>query len=287
MAGTQAVPTSHLPSSRASAPPADFEAVWPLVSPIEGWLSKEQGAVLYEGAASVPAGCWIVEVGSWHGRSTVLLAKGKRPTVGLLAVDPFLEQPYGGGEAAYEAFCANLRTAGVESEVQLVRETSEQAAAACGLLLEVAAQQALSVPSEPVGGVDPENSAGSRAKVGLLYVDGAHDRNSVLADVDGWEPSVRPGGLVCFHDAFFRIGVTMALLERHVMNTRFQYLGSVGSLAVFRRERLLSNRAAVSGSLRMLGQLGYFARNMLITPAVRRNWQPLLWLIPPEDSCEY
>jgi predicted O-methyltransferase YrrM len=272
----------------ASAPAAGsggFDDAWSAVSPIEGWLSKEQASVLYEVAAAVTADGWIVELGSWHGKSTVLLAKAKSRTVRLLAVDPFFERPHGGGEAAYRSFCTNVRTAGLDAKIHLFRGTSEQAAAACNLLFEAVAGEAASRMGAE-GRMESANGMAPR-QIGLLYIDAAHDRTSVLTDIDRWRPFVAEGGYVCFHDAFFRIGVTLAVLERHVMNTRFRYLGSAGSLAVFRCARQVSTRTSVADTLRLVGRLGYFARNMLITPAVRRNWRPLLWLIPPEDSCQY
>ena len=118
-------------------------------------------------------------------------------------------------------------------------------------------------------------------------MDGLHDRNSVLADIDLWEPRVVDGGLACFHDAFFRVGVTLALIQRHLLDYRFGYLGSVSNLAMFRREPRIGNRAAIRSSLRLLGRLGYLGRQMVTTAAVRRGWSPLLTLLPPEEDFEY
>jgi predicted O-methyltransferase YrrM len=253
-----------------------FEAAWAKASVIEGWLSREQASVLHAAAGCVQPGCWIVEIGSWHGKSTVVLAHGKTPQTILLTIDPYPDRPYGGGEGAYQTLLANVRRSGVEDDVQLFRGTSEEGARAFDLITEL-----LDDPA-----AEAESPRGS-ARIGLLFVDGAHDRNSVLADIDGWEQFVVDGGLVCFHDAFFRLGVTLALLERHLMNTRFRYLGSVGSLAVFRRERKVGTAATLSSSARLVGRFGYLGRNMLVTLGVRGKLRPLLKLVPPEEDFLY
>jgi Methyltransferase domain len=285
-------PTGAITTRRSRAQSVEkmrdgFDAAWDMVSPVEGWLSREQALVLYEAAALARSDSWIVEIGSWHGRSTILLAKAKSPGVGLLTVDPYRERPYGGGEAALDAFCRNARRAGVEAEIRLFRGTSEEAAVATRVVFQAA------------GEAGHNDRSLSRAEahsygrptvpgVGLLYIDGAHDVSSVLVDIDSWEPLIIEGGVVCFHDAFFRVGVTLALLARHLVNSRFHYLGSVGSLAVFRRERKVPTAMVITGSLKMLGRFGYLGRNMVVSLGVRRRWaRSVLRIVPPEDCCEY
>jgi predicted O-methyltransferase YrrM len=263
-----------------------FEDVWPLVSKIDGWLSREQAQALYAAAKTVRPDCWIVEIGSHHGRSTAAQAMGKEESVPMLAIDPFPERR-GGGETAFRVFRRNLRDLGLEDEVQLFRGTSEEAARSVRLLFEVAGEEASRRTASEArdSPVARERPAGSG--IGLLFIDGLHDRSSVLADVDAWEPEVVEGGLVFFHDAFFRLGVTLALLERHLFNTRFRYLGSVSNMAMFRREEVVGDRAAFRDTLALLGRLRYLARNMLTALGLRCNSKLILRLVPPEDDFEY
>jgi Methyltransferase domain len=264
-----------------------FEDVWPLVSKIDGWLSKEQAQALYAAARTVRPDSWIVEIGSHHGRSTVAQAMGKGESVPMLAIDPF-PQRRGGGERAFAIFRRNLRDLDLEGEVQLFRGTSEEAARSVPLLFEVAGEEASRSSTAGDGGEWPvaqERPVGSG--IGLLFIDGLHDRNSVLADTDAWEPKVVEGGLVFFHDAFFRVGVTLALLERHLFNTRFRYLGNVSNMAMFRREEVVGDRAALRDTLALLGRLRYFARNMLTSFGLRRNSKLILRHVPPEPDFEY
>ena len=183
-----------------------FDRDWPLIARVFGWLSRDQAAALHAAASRVRPGHAIVEIGSHKGRSTIALGKGKAAGVGLLAVDP-----WGGanGDEVLAAFRRNLEESDLATEVQVFRGTSEQASR------EEARLRELLTGASPDGGW-----------IGLLFVDGLHDRNSVLADIHRWEPSVVMGGLVYFHDAFFRRGVTLAVLERHLLNPRFRYRGS-------------------------------------------------------------
>jgi predicted O-methyltransferase YrrM len=263
-----------------------FDAVWPMIAAIDGWLSQEQARALHAASATVDSGAWIVEIGSHEGRSTAALALGRSAPAPLLAVDPYPPQSRGGGDATLAAFLENMRRLGFDEDVQLFRGTSNDAARNLALLCEVAAAE------RPVRLAGSGETAGPlpiaiTPAIGLLFVDGLHDRNSVLHDINAWEPHIAPGGLAFFHDAFFRLGVTLALLQRHLLNFEFRYLGSVGNLAMFQRVHDVGNREALADSLRLLGRLSYFVRNLITTLGVRRGWGPLLRAFPPEEDFEY
>jgi predicted O-methyltransferase YrrM len=231
-----------------------FEEAWRESAAIEGWLSEPQARVLARAARRVVSGSWIVEVGSHHGKATVLMAKAKPTGTGLLAVDPFDDPRWGGGSAAFGVFESNLAAAGVADEVRVFRGTSAEAA-----------------------------SQWSGDRIGLLYVDGAHDRQSVIADIRAWEPFLAEQGLVLFHDAFSSVGVTLALLQRHLVNRRFRYVASVASLAVFRREAR-TMLATIADAIRLAGRLGYFARNLVVKLALRRGQPGIAALLGHHDN---
>jgi len=278
--------SEHQRDRRHSTTPAGgFEADWPLVARIDGWLSREQAATLYRAAATVRPGCWIVEIGSAYGRSTAALGLGKEDGVYVLAIDPWPGPPLGSGDEALAAFCENMRRLGLAGDVQAFRGPSLQAARTHRLVFDVATTEA---SAGRLGRSSSERvHAWDEPAIGLLFVDGLHDPHSVLADIDAWEPYVVEGGLVLLHDAFFRVGVTIAVLRRHLLNWHFRYLGSVGNLAMFQRHQRVGNREVVRDSLRLLGRLSYFGRNVLTTFGVRRNSAPLLKLFPPEEDFEY
>src|SRR5512132_1744178 len=106
-----------------------FEDALRTVAGIGGWLSEEQARVLYERAAALPAGARIVEIGSYHGRSTIILALAA-PEAEVVAIDPFAAEQIATrerlresdvGESDLETFESNLERAGVRRRVRHVR----------------------------------------------------------------------------------------------------------------------------------------------------------------------
>jgi predicted O-methyltransferase YrrM len=226
-----------------------FDVVWRSVGDIDGWLTREQASELFRVAHAAAAPAAIVEIGSHHGKSTILLARAKNDDVRLVAVDPFEDARWGGGSEGLEVFRRNLSRGGVDGAVSFHRGTSATAAA------------------EWPGG-----------DVTLLYVDGAHDRASVLLDLDAWQPHIQLGAHVYLHDAFSSPGVTAAIMQRFLFSNRYEYVGSVGSLAMFRRTDL-GPLAALASSARLVARLAYFARNVGVKIALRRDWSSLARLL--------
>jgi hypothetical protein len=95
---------------------AAFDAAWSRV-PDEGWLTREEGMALWA-AANLPAAASgrILEVGSYFGRSTVLLAALGRM---IYSVDPFdgFHSDLSGDYIA-EQFINNLRTRSIFNVTQ-------------------------------------------------------------------------------------------------------------------------------------------------------------------------
>jgi predicted O-methyltransferase YrrM len=136
-----------------------------MLDDIEGWISDEEAALLYQLATRCTGRGVIVEIGSWKGKSTICLGKGtmQGQHVPIYAVDPHL-----GG--SFEEFQANIARAGIEELVTPIVEPSEQAA------------HHFDQPIE------------------LLFVDGSHYEEAVYLDYDLWVPKVIEGGIVAFHD---------------------------------------------------------------------------------------
>jgi hypothetical protein len=239
-------------------PMREFTQFWQAIDDIDGWLSEGQAQALCAAARAVPAPQRIVEIGSHLGRSTVLLALAAANGVKVHAVDPFDDPRWGGGAGLLEQFRRNLDGAGVTDRVDLY--------------------QGLSAAAAKAWGGDP---------VGLLFVDGAHDRASVLADIDGWTPHLADRARVYLHDAYSAPGVTMAVFER-LFHGDWHYLGSSRSLAMFERSPSISFAARTASRAAMAARLGYFARNLAIK-AGRKQGQT--WVGPllgwHEDAYPY
>jgi SAM-dependent methyltransferase len=230
-----------------------FAEAWAAASDVDGWLTEVQARRLFAAAAAVPATGRIVEIGSFRGRSAIVLARGARPGVEVVCVDPHagsdrgpqeIGAEAGRGNADFDAFHANLAAAGVAGRVRHVRRFSADAHD--------------DVPGD----------------VALLYVDGAHRFGPARADLAGWGRRVAPGGTMLVHDAFSSVGVTLALLAECVVRGGWRYAGRTGSLAEYERVSL-RGPARVRNAGQQLAQLPWFARNVLIKALVLAGLRPL------------
>jgi hypothetical protein len=235
-----------------------FEAALAAVAGVEGWLSEGQARRLWDAAAAVPPGGRIVEIGSFRGRSAIVLALASGGAAEVVAIDPHAGNDRGPqeihgsvdeGEADNAAFRANLARAGVLEAVRHVRLPSQDA----------------------LGSVD--------GPLDLLYVDGAHRLGPATQDIARWGERVRPGGRMLVHDSFSSIGVTLALLRLLALGGSFVYAGRERSLAEYRRVGTpLRAGERVRNALRQLAELPWFARNVLIKVLIVLRARPLLRL---------
>jgi Methyltransferase domain len=244
---------------------SSFETALAAAEGVEGWLSGGQARRLFERAATVPPGGRIVEIGSYRGRSAIVLANAASGAE-VVAIDPHAGNDRGPqeirgsaaeGEADNRAFRENLERAGVAGAVRHVRLPSQEA----------------------LGSVD--------GPIDLLYVDGAHRLRPAMDDIARWGARVRPGGTMLVHDSFSSIGVTLALLRLLGLGGDFVYVGRERSLAEYRRVGTpLSPAERVRNAARQLAQLPWFARNVLIKVAIVLRARPVLRLLG-HDSLDW
>ena len=234
-----------------------FARALTLVDGVQGWLTDAQARALYDAAQAVGPGGRIVEIGSFRGRSTIILASALPEGVELVAIDP-----HGGGDRGpqeiapdatrgdedHAAFVANLERAGVSERVRHVREMSQDAL------------QELPGP------------------VTLLFVDGAHRYRPASDDIARWGERVPVGGAMLIHDAFNAVGVTLAQVRLLVASKRWRYEGRRGSLAIYRRSSLSAIELA-SNALAQLVELPYFVRNGLVKVLLLARLRPLAQLL--------
>jgi SAM-dependent methyltransferase/predicted O-methyltransferase YrrM len=217
---------------------------------VQGWLTDAQADRLRAAAERVGAGGRIVEIGSYHGRSTIVLARATDAEV--VAIDPHAGNDRGPqqwtgtsaeGEADNRAFHANLARAGVAGRVRHVRRPSQDAL------------------GEVTGAVD------------VLYVDGAHRYAPASADITRWGARVAAGGTLLVHDAFSSVGVTLAILRHLLLSREFRYVGRSGSLAEYRRD----GAGSASSAARQLASLPWFARNLVLKAAIAAGLRKGPW----------
>lgn len=206
---------------------------------VNGWLSDAQALRLWARASELVAPARIVEIGSFQGRSTIVLARAIGDGVDVVAIDPHAGNDRGPqelsgfqSEAAHDnvVFNENLAAAGVRHRVTHIRKLS----------------------SDAHGDVaDP---------IDLLYIDGAHRYRPALDDIERWGARVRPGGTMLIHDSFSSIGVTLAIARHLFTTTDFRYLGRTGSLTEYRRE----HASAADNARGQAMALPWFAKNVVL-----------------------
>jgi predicted O-methyltransferase YrrM len=212
------------------------------VADVEGWLTPAQATRLWERAHELGPAARMVEIGSYRGRSAIVIAMAAPAGAQLIAVDPHAGNDRGPqqiegtaqeGERDNAAFRANLERAGVTGRVRHVRLPSQDALA--------------EIPGE----------------IDLLYVDGAHRYGPARDDLARWGARVRTGGRMLVHDSFSSIGVTLAIARLLVFGRNFHYEGRTGSLAEYTRAPLTGS-ARLRNALRQCAELPWFARNVVI-----------------------
>jgi predicted O-methyltransferase YrrM len=251
------------PDELASSARPSFRDAFALAKPVEGWLSEAQAERLWEAARRVPTGGLLVEIGSFRGRSAIVMASALADGARLVAIDPHAGGDRGPqeiaaeasrGDADHAAFLANLAGAGVADRVRHVRKFSDAA------------------------------HSDVEGPLSVLFVDGAHRFGPARADLVGWGGRVLAGGTMLVHDSFSSIGVTLALLTACAGSPDWRYEGRTGSLAEYsRRSGPASARERAVDFARQLGELPWFARNVAIKVLVlagRRRWAERIGLDP-------
>lgn len=237
-----------------SAEAKTFDQVFASIARVQGWMTRAQAQRLWDAAKRLPRGGRIVEIGSYHGRSAIVLSSAIEPGARVFAIDPHggndrgpqqIEGEVKDGQRDHEIFMANLRAAGVADKVEHIRKPSQDAIGDIPGLLDV------------------------------VYIDGAHRYVPAKADIERWGAKVAPGGTLLIHDSFSSIGVTLALLTTLVFGKDFRYIGRSGTMAEYRRERMDAGARLLSVT-RQLAQLPYFVRNVLFKVLLVLRLRPVV-----------
>ncbi|MEP7113149.1 MAG: class I SAM-dependent methyltransferase [Ilumatobacteraceae bacterium] len=224
-----------------------------VVHDVEGWLSTDQAARLYAAAAATGPGDQIVEIGSFRGRSTIVLAGAAPDDVSIIAIDPHAGNDRGPNEIRgfeshaavdHDAFNANLAAAGVADRVQHIREFS---------------------------GLAHEAVTGT---IAVLYIDGAHRYAPARADIHRWGSRVESGGTMLIHDSFSSVGVTLAISRELMLGGRFRYIGRTRSLTEYRADLDDTAWRRAVNTFRQIAQLPWFVKNLFVKVVltVRLGW---------------
>jgi predicted O-methyltransferase YrrM len=193
--------------------PADLQRTideaWEVTKKVPGYLLENEARFLGVLAAIVPASGTIVEIGSYRGRSTVMLGKvAARYGLGpVVAIDPhnspiLLPAEEAHQPSSYTDFLASIREARLEQQV------------------------------EPRLAYSREVSASWMRPIRLLWIDGDHSYAGAKTDFDEFFPHVAPNGVVALHDALNTcVGPIRVFVEDMLRSGRFGPAGFVHSIA--------------------------------------------------------
>jgi len=198
------------------------DVVVELARSIPGMFRRDEIPLLYRTARDAPGPGDYAEIGSWKGRTTLIQALGMRDGhasgAKLYAIDHHAQgdDPEGlylqarlarEGGSSLDELRANLKRFGVEDIVEPVVMRSQHAAS----LL-----------------------ADRGVRLRMLFIDGAHDEESVRGDIRGFVPLVNPGGIVAFHDCVGQGWVGVWKAYESELADRVEEIGRAGSLLVVR-----------------------------------------------------
>ncbi|MDX3384446.1 class I SAM-dependent methyltransferase [Streptomyces niveiscabiei] len=195
----------------------------------KGFMPEDEGLALYAVAVEAGAlGLPLLEVGTYCGRSAVLLADAARRTgVVALTVDHHRgseEQQPGWEYHDPETVDPEL---GLMDTLPTFRRTLHRA----GLEEHVVA----------LVGRSPQIAQLWNSPLGLVFIDGGHTDEHATADYEGWSPHVAQGGLLVIHDVFpdpedeFTGQAPYRIYLRALRSRVFEELGAQGSLRVLRK----------------------------------------------------
>ncbi|GAA2442259.1 class I SAM-dependent methyltransferase [Streptomyces macrosporus] len=195
----------------------------------KGFMPVDEGMALYAAAREAARlGLPLLEIGTYCGRSTILLADAARRAEGDVTVltvdhhrgseeqqpgweyhDPELVDPEVGLMDTLPTFRRTLHAAGLEDHVIALVGRSPRIASVWG------------------------------GKLGLVFVDGGHTDEHANADYEGWAPHLAEGGLLVVHDVFPDPAdggqAPYRIYRRALESGAFAEVSAVRSLRVLRR----------------------------------------------------
>lgn len=189
----------------------NIEAALKNAHSVPGFLADNELRFLGALAAIVPALGAVVEIGSFKGKSTVVLASiAARYGLGqVVAIDPHAGLSYLGNHVApvyqnptFSEFLASLKAARVEENVEVRRDFSRNVAAEW---------------NRPIR---------------LLWIDGDHSYPGCKQDFDLFSPYLSEGAVIAFHDSLNAFeGPIRVFVEEILRSDRFGPSGFVHSIA--------------------------------------------------------
>jgi MMP 1-O-methyltransferase len=203
-----------------------IERLFALADEVRGFMPEDEGRALHDAALRYLDGGVGVEIGTYCGKSTLLLGAAAQQTGSVVYT---VDHHHGSEEhqAGWEFHDASLvdEVTGLFDTLPLFRRTLD----AAGLDDHVVA----------VVGKSPLVARGWRTPLRFLFIDGGHSEAAATQDFDGWAKWVSPGGALVIHDVFPDPkdgGRPPYLIYCRAMDSgKFREVSATGSLRVLER----------------------------------------------------
>jgi MMP 1-O-methyltransferase len=192
----------------------------------KGFMPDDEGLALHAAGHEAASVGPLLEIGSYCGKSAVYLGAAARAGDTML----FSVDHHRGSEenqAGWEHHDPEVvdRATGRMDTLPFFRRTIERAGLEDAVVAVVGDSTTIAVHW--------------RTPLGLVFVDGGHAIDMVLADYEAWSPHIAPDGMLVFHDVFEdpRDGGQgpFEVWKRAVASGNFTPESTTGSLRVLRR----------------------------------------------------
>ncbi len=202
------------------------DELFALAETVTGFMPADEGRALYDTAVKYLAGGIGVEIGTYCGKSTVLLGAAAQQTGGVIyTVDHHhgSEEHQRGWEYHDESMVDTVT--GLFDTLPTARHTLD----AAGLDDHVVA----------IVGRSPVVARGWRTPLRLLFIDGGHTEEAAQRDFDGWAKWVEVGGALVIHDVFPNPDeggqAPFHVYQRALSTNEFREVSATGSMRVLER----------------------------------------------------
>ncbi|MCA2244813.1 MULTISPECIES: class I SAM-dependent methyltransferase [Mycobacterium] len=165
------------------------ERLFALAEQVQGFMPADEGRALYDAALRYLRGGTGVEIGTYCGKSTLLLGAAAQQTASVLYT---IDHHHGSEEhqAGWEYHDASLvdEVTGLFDTLPTFRRTLDTAQ--------------LDEHVVTIVGKSPLVARAWRAPLQFLFIDGGHSEDASNRDFDGWAKWVDAGGALVIHDVF-------------------------------------------------------------------------------------
>lgn len=213
-------------STADTALPPRAERLFTLAEQVIGFMPADEGRALYDAGVRYLDGGVGVEIGTYCGKSTVMLGAAAQETGSVLYT---VDHHHGSEEhqVGWEYHDATMvdPVTGLFDTLPTMRHTLD----AAGLDEHVVA----------VVGRSPVVARGWRMPLRLLFIDGGHTEEAAQRDFDGWARWVEVGGALIIHDVFPDPNdggqAPFHIYQRALATGAFGEVAAMGSMRVLER----------------------------------------------------